>query len=489
MDIVIIKNINLIHNKKKYINELIKKINIDTNPITNNKEYGLYIVPDDINAFGYCDSTSKGIDWKGPHITIAGFDKDNNILIPSTLHHIDQHGDKIKRWNPNKSNVKIDSNNYNITSGTLNNLVKFLTGKVNKLRTDNFHVYCKNVINQTPKFHGKTWSLMMIEKDGNNVTWTGPKIALYDIVNLNALTSQPYILQSAQNIKQIISKPIQVNIKVLSYNISYQAMLGKATGTVKYACPKQGSYTQCLNNVADFIESNGPFDFVGLQEATNWNDIRTQSPKLGKMTYVNNKPGSEDLTTFYDGNKFQLDSGINKINSFMRTHGRPFTILFFKQKICLINMHPDHKGDFYKLEQYLIDTINDKKTTIIKDVPTPSILFTINDKHRKMNQLEIDELSLKLSQYDIIMMGDMNSKLGGGQTIQMFPHFTKSKGRVLYGINKTGSCCDPFLRTKLGSVGLVYDHIVSTSNNIRTQVYNTKLPASDHLPIIANITI
>ena len=141
------------------------------------------------------------------------------------------------------------------------------------------------------------------------------------------------------------------------------------------------------------------------------------------------------------------------------------------------------------LEQYLIDTINDKKTTIIKDVPTPSILFTINDKHRKMNQLEIDELSLKLSQYDIIMMGDMNSKLGGGQTIQMFPHFTKSKGRVLYGINKTGSCCDPFLRTKLGSVGLVYDHIVSTSNNIRTQVYNTKLPASDHLPIIANITI
>ena len=474
---IIINNLDLINNKKKHINDLLTQINGD-------KEYGLYLVPDDINAFGHCDSISNGINWGGPHITIIGFDKDNNKSIPLALNHINAYGDKNKRWNPNKKAVKITSNNYEIVSSTLNLLVQFLTGKVNKLH-NTFHLYCKNGVNQNPTFNGTTWSLIMIEKYGDNVKWIGPKIELYDITNLNTLTSKPFNLQSTQP-KPIISK---TNIKVLSYNISFQAMLGIQETSVSVACPMQGSHTQCLINVADFIESNGPFDFVGLQEATNWKDIISQSPMLGNMTHINNRPSCEDLTTFYNRDKYQLDSGINKIHSFMETHGRPFTILFFKQKICLINMHPDHVGDFYKLEQYLIDTLNDNRTTTIKGTTIPSKKFSVNNVQRKLDQSEIDEIALKLSTYEIIMMGDMNDQLGGHSSIRLFPHFVKPNGRVLYGINKTGSCCDSYLQTKLGSVGLAYDHILSTSNNIKTQVYNTKLPASDHLPIIANITL
>ena len=59
-------------------------------------------------------------------------------------------------------------------------------------------------------------------------------------------------------------------------------------------------------------------------------------------------------------------------------------------------------------------------------------------------------------------------------------------GRTLYGINKVGSCCDSSL--KAIKLNQKFDHILSTTNKITTTVYPVQM-ASDHLPIIAEITL
>lgn len=431
--------------------------------------YGLYLVPDNETLKNNCQSISKGINWGGLHFTIASFTKGNKDKIKNVLDHIKKYGDKTKRWNlSDAQNTTPDK--LIVKSKTLDNLRLYLKDKVDNIQNDQWHIYCKNgITKKTIDNSGTTWSLIMIERDGTNIKWINDtKIPFYDIHDLASL-----------NRLQPIQLPRQM--KVLSYNISWEAMSGK--GSFGGKCGQIYPNT-CNRNVAQFIENTGPYDFIGLQEATNWNEIRKMSLKLQQMSYVYNKP-MEEMVTFYD-NKYILDDGINIINSFMSDPGRPFTMIFFKQKLCVINVHPNHQGDIYKFDRYLIDTMKGNRTFIPKNSPTPvkSNTFQINGQSRGLTQSEETEVKSKLQTYDIILLGDFNDTLASGTVFLNDPYFGINGGRRFYGKNTVNTCCDNSLN---GNVHSPFDHILSTTQNVNSQVHRVAM-ASDHLPITAIIT-
>ena len=98
---------------------------------------------------------------------------------------------------------------------------------------------------------------------------------------------------------------------------------------------------QCLKNVSDFIVKKD-YDFICLQEATNWNDI-FNNVVLSKryLRYLHHKVrvgttgAFADMVTFYDFTKFNIEYA--KVgNVAAGIDGRPYQILFFNQNYFMI---------------------------------------------------------------------------------------------------------------------------------------------------------
>lgn len=266
-------------------------------------------------------------------------------------------------------------------------------------------------------------------------------------------------------------------VKILSYNIYFKAM---RTETTYQVCQSKSSliYNNCLKNVSDFIQENGPYDFVGLQEATNWSIINKITPTLSAMHHINIKSTAdavEEIVTFYSKD-YELDKTENILYGHMADINRPFVILFFKNKLCVINLHAGHYvpkivantnmyshivSDIYNFDHYLEKVLETNKTA----------------------DIFID----KLQTYDIIMMGDFNDDLGKFNDDQNFI-ILKNKfltGRKLYGVNKKASCCDNTLMAN--NLKKSFDQILTTFSNNYSKVINVK-QASDHMPIIAIVS-
>jgi hypothetical protein len=234
-------------------------------------------------------------------------------------------------------------------------------------------------------------------------------------------------------------------IRVLSYNIYFRAMipnnLPACNPILTHNLPPVFNYTTCLKNVAAEV-NRIPYDFIGLQEATNWQHIQKLSPNLTNMTAENYKPGVEDIVTFY-GKKYTLDPATPRLPGYMENIGRPFIILFFAQNICVINIHAEHNQDIYNLDQYIIRALSN---------PT--------------YQPVAAQMVKKFKSYDIIMMGDFNDNLqiqgGATHTILTDPYFGIPGGRKLFGINKQNTCCDANLTANQNVMKNPYDHILST---------------------------
>src|SRR5688572_15095164 len=118
-------------------------------------------------------------------------------------------------------------------------------------------------------------------------------------------------------------------LKVLSYNIYWEAMTVSAPGTSRLpVCApvindaiNAISYTTCLRNVATFVDLNAPFDLVGFKEATNWQHIQLLSNTLSRMSTASYKPDREDIVTFYD-NKYTLNPATPQLTGHMADTGR-----------------------------------------------------------------------------------------------------------------------------------------------------------------------
>lgn len=260
-------------------------------------------------------------------------------------------------------------------------------------------------------------------------------------------------------------------VRVLSYNIFYKAM---SNDPIYKYCTQiienkrhKISYTICLENVSRFIEKNRSYDFVCLQEATNWNILRKITPCLNKMNYYHYQSGKEEMVTFYDP-KYQLDMDNNQITGHMGSIGRPFVVLFFSVKLCIINVHAGHHKDIYNFDKHLARTL------------------------KKNSKYDIDRIIDKLKTYDIIMAGDFNDDLRlvsdeNNFRILTDPFFGIKKGRALYGINNKPTCCDPKLLAK--NLKKSFDHILCTfpSNQIVYEDIDYPIKASDHVPVISKM--
>lgn len=250
-------------------------------------------------------------------------------------------------------------------------------------------------------------------------------------------------------------------LKILSYNIFYKTMVTINNNPLHPKCgPVKDGITICLKNVSRFIERNGPYDFVGLQEASNWQLIQKITPTLRRMVAIINVIDLNILVTFYDPS-YRLDATHNQIMGYMADANRPFTILFFESNLCIINLHAGHNNDIFRFDQHLKNILINKEETV----------------HPYLS---------KLKTYDIVMMGDFNGNIDENFAILTDPYFQIPGGRKMHGINHISTCCNYWL-IPFYSSSRAFDQVISTISKIQNRVYPVH-NASDHAPIIAWLT-
>lgn len=425
----VLDGINVTIERKRTLDKIILELNkLPTTSIK--KEYGLYLIPDDPNAFGKCDSISEGIDWKGLHITIAGF-TENNGKIPAILKQIDNQSLKTKKWNPHTKNVITTSHQYDIKSDSLDNLSKLLKeAGLDNVHPD-WHIYCKNGINQNPKFKGTTWSLIMIEKVGTNITWRHDvKIPFYDMHVFHDIHIQD-----------------NNTLKVMTYNIWWKAMMAQHS---------ECNAGKCVDNIANVINTSNYYDFIGLQEASYTHLLDAKCPVLAGMNSYKTKAGIEDCVTYYN-KKYTLEfSGTDTIVK----KARPMQILIFSQGIIFINAHLGHYSKINKI----INDINWCINQIIKNISNINHIFA---NHR------------------IIMVGDFNYNIKAEKN----PFPIQFNGIVRYlHINPTNlnTCCNT------GNLFAKRNHhadniLDSKGPPIMIKIAKEIPPASDHAPVFAEL--
>jgi hypothetical protein len=130
------------------------------------------------------------------------------------------------------------------------------------------------------------------------------------------------------------------NISILSYNISWESMSGRikdwalCSNNTNPNHPKHNSV--CISNIGKVINEN-PTDFITLQEATDYNKLIIECPRLNKMEYKVHNSGLDVIVTFWDA-KYKLHSTI--VGYF--EHERPWMANIFTNGLCLINVHFGH---------------------------------------------------------------------------------------------------------------------------------------------------
>ena len=102
--------------------------------------------------------------------------------------------------------------------------------------------------------------------------------------------------------KRVTSKD---NISILSYNISWESMSGRVkdwalcSNNTNPKHPKHNSV--CVSNIGKVINEN-PTDFITLQEATDYDKLLLECPRLNKMQYKVHNSGLDVIVTFWDAN-------------------------------------------------------------------------------------------------------------------------------------------------------------------------------------------
>ena len=307
------------------------------------------------------------------------------------------------------------------------------------------------------------------------------------------------------------------NILAMSYNVCWGCVTqntGDATAQpLPQTCKDRtttGKENICLLNVAKVFdevekEAGQELDLVGTQESAKWEDIIKHSQALKKMKYVHHTTKDNinyyiEFLSLYNGDKFTLDAlkygNLDDTNN----EGRPYHILFLTHKVnkikyIFINIH-NGKGDNFKADN--LSEIFSKNINLVyktqEDNSNITIPYTDKDKFKEDHDF-IGEL--KLNDYSIIFMGDineiMNYNLWNG-----FKPFDKSS---FSKINKNVSsktvkppktCCDVNLQNNHSLIGdyiLIDDGLSFDKNNTIPQysLDNTGIPSSDHLPIYAII--
>jgi len=241
-------------------------------------------------------------------------------------------------------------------------------------------------------------------------------------------------------------------IRLLTWNISYQAMYGIHSKAVDATVCMSNGFNQCRRNVLNKISSIPDLDFILLQEPVlsefqnqdEWNKL------LQTHDYIHHKSGKEDMITLYNKNKFTIS--VTKGGEF--EYGRPFQVTIFK----------------YKNSQ----KINDKIVVVNLHAPHQDLWF-------------LEKLNLFNLGYPIIIGGDFNNSVT--KEIKINEINFKNEGSFIKQIN---TCCDHTLNGL--DVSKCFDHIlVSDKIHFGKVEYpilsGENIKHSDHLPVYGELII
>ena len=253
------------------------------------------------------------------------------------------------------------------------------------------------------------------------------------------------------------------NIKILSWNVSWEAMTSNLTGQFAI-CGKSKSKKSCnhniITNIYKTIKKFKP-DIMGFQEAAKYNDIIDQID-MKIYDYFVNKSDKEYMLTIWNKNLFTLIS--NYFHEF--SSGRPFCIIILKHMqtdkiICLINIHAGHESNS---QENIFNIINK---------------FIANKLDSKLEK--------KISR--VIMFGDFNRNPFDDKT----SNYDIIIGDSVFNLNrmdlKENTCCNIKGITHNSN----YDHVLDSVYTVKRQLINKEkyyaIPASDHIMIIGQIKI
>jgi hypothetical protein len=160
----------------------------------------------------------------------------------------------------------------------------------------------------------------------------------------------------------------------------------------------------CANNVIKLIDELAiEYDFIAIQEAAKWDEIRKASNRLKIMGCVHHTIGSSNLVTFYNKEKY-IAIAVN-IGTFSKDDkkGRPYHIIYLQNKISkepyiFINLHNAKELPIDELQKQLSENYYNFIT--ISDV-------YFRDANKKKNYYPIDWICDK---YNVIVAGDFNDK-------------------------------------------------------------------------------
>lgn len=311
-----------------------------------------------------------------------------------------------------------------------------------------------------------------------------------------------------------------MSIRILTWNISFGAMIGsdldKSSMPLPQVCRKRLitdnkgiSVTQCLMNVVETIDKSvisQSYDFIALQEASNWNIILSKSNELQRMGgSVHHLADLEDIATFYDKQKYTLLAVKN--GNLVPKNGRPYQILFLqnnkdKSYYIFINLHNGH---------------NISKEDLEKKLSTNLHIGNIPDASGKLNKE--DDLSniINGKDFKVILAGDTNDNGKYNYWNELCPfsktNFVNLKDLVVKSpIEPPKTCCAPInlpiynekkekiikynkvkpIRTSISDDTMFGDYILF-SQNLSVSINNRILegfnyradlfPTSDHLPV------
>ena len=294
-----------------------------------------------------------------------------------------------------------------------------------------------------------------------------------------------------------------MSIKIYSWNICFGCMepsiahLDKTSQTLARECEKKNN---CIENVIKQL-SKYKYDFIGLQEATNWNIIYTELIKIyPSYRFTQHRSGPEDMITIYDTDRFKLDN--IRCNEF--EPGRPFQILYLTERITLekfivINLHAPHyhSSGMGKLIHYMSNSLIDAYINMRDNNNLPDIeKLRLSDISKYIND--------NAQKFNVIIFGDFNDE--GEKYWNGLKPFNKSdlvnKNITVTSINEPPkTCCvgSSRIRTAMGQDMRFGDYILIDTTKM-DYIYNNTIPSdpsfytkefitSDHLPVYSEIIL
>lgn len=312
-----------------------------------------------------------------------------------------------------------------------------------------------------------------------------------------------------------------MSIAILTWNVCWGCMSADVTSsgdisskTLAEKCrdekKKNSNSHVCLINVSNAIDKNN-YDFIGLQEATNWGEIRDMFNTDKEYYIIHHKVPVikvrgvyEDIVTIYNSTKFKILYAF--VGNCVNTDGRPYQILVFQDikntlnHFIIINIHAPHNWNKTQLEHFLSDAI--KKNGI--DLSNNSYKSFYNLEDDKLYKLVDITTKIKTINPFVVAMGDFNDH-GHGKFWEGIIPFRRAGLDNLKDIEiKTNkeppkSCCvgRNSLRNTTNIDDLYGDYVLIDTKKLNYinenqilsnfEINADKYPTSDHLPVITTI--